>query len=118
MTRRPPESRAIYKVIFQNRGEVYEIHARGVAHESMLGFLEVEGLLFGQRSQVVVDPSEDRLRHEFAGVERLFIPVHAVIRIDQVEKQGTSRITAQGKGEGMVTLFPGPFMGKPPGESK
>jgi hypothetical protein len=118
MTRRPPEDLAIYKIIFQNRGEVYEVHARSVSHGSMLGFVEVEGLLFGQRSQVVVDPSEDRLRHEFAGVERVFVPLHAVIRIDQVEKQGASRITTQGKGEGMITMFPGPFMGKPPGEKK
>jgi hypothetical protein len=32
-----------------------------------------------------VDPSEERLRHEFEGVQRFHVPLHSVIRIDEVE---------------------------------
>src|SRR5688572_5684126 len=75
--------RTIYKIAFLNEGKVFEIYARRVAQSSLLGFVEVEGLLFGERSSVVVDPTEEKLRVEFAGVERTMIPIHAVVRIDQ-----------------------------------
>jgi hypothetical protein len=54
----------------------------------------------------VVDPSEERIKTEFAGVQRTYIPVHAVLRVDEVEKQGVSKIS---KIEGdNVAQFPMP----------
>jgi hypothetical protein len=49
--------------------------------------------VFNERSQVLVDPSEERLKTEFTGVRRSFIPMQAVIRIDEVEKSGVSKIS-------------------------
>ena len=70
------------------------------------GFIEVEELVFGERTSVVVDPSEERIQSEFAGVKRSFIPLHSVIRIDEVEKQGVSKISsAEG---GNIAQFPMP----------
>ena len=43
------------------------------------------------RSSVVVDPSEEKLKTEFNSVKRCFIPMHSIVRIDEVEKQGTSK---------------------------
>ena len=40
----------IFKVIFVNQGKVYEIYARKVSHGSLFGFIEVEELVFGERS--------------------------------------------------------------------
>ena len=96
----------IYRVSFHNGDEVYEVYARSVAQGSIFGFVEIEGLLFGERSQVVVDPTEDRLKHEFKGVERFSVPMQAVIRIDQVKQQGTARITATSGGDSAVRAFP------------
>ena len=87
-------SRHLYKVVFVNQGKIYEIYARGVSHGDLLGFLTVEELVFGERSTVVVDPSEERIKSEFSGVKRSFIPLHAVLRVDEVEKQGVSKISA------------------------
>jgi len=98
----------VYKVIFVNQGKVYEIYARKVADGGMLGFVEVEQLLFGERTKVVVDPSEERLKSEFAGVQRTYLPMHSIIRIDEVEKQGTAKIS---DADGKVTSFPTPFYG-------
>lgn len=92
MTRRKNEQR-IFKVLFSNQGQVYEVYASHVSQGSLFGFIEVEDLLFGERSQIIVDSSEERLKTEFAGVKRVYIPMHAVIRIDEVEKPGASRIT-------------------------
>jgi len=86
--------RLLYKVIFVNQGKVYEIYARSVGQGSLFGFVEVEELVFGERTTVVVDPAEERLKSEFETVKRTYIPMHAVIRIDEVEKQGLSKISA------------------------
>ena len=59
----------------------------------MWGFIEIEELVFGERSAVLVDPSEEKLKTEFAGVKRSYIPLHSVIRIDEVEKEGAVRVS-------------------------
>ncbi|MCG7943854.1 MAG: DUF1820 family protein, partial [Candidatus Thiodiazotropha taylori] len=50
-------------------------------------FVEVEDLIFQETSSLVVDPSAEKLKEEFSGVQRTRIPIHSVIRIDEVEKQ-------------------------------
>ncbi len=92
----------IYKVIFHNQGKIFEIYAQEVHHDAMFGFIEVEKLLFGERSSVVVDPSEENLKNEFKGVERTFIPMHSIVRIDEVEKQGTAKVTESQAGENIM----------------
>ncbi|MFN8625464.1 MAG: DUF1820 family protein [Candidatus Binatia bacterium] len=93
----------IYKVVFANQGKVYEVYAKSVSQGSLFGFVEVEGLLFGEKTTVVVDPSEEALQREFSGVERTYIPLHAVVRIDEVEKRGSSKVHPVAEGGGKVT---------------
>ena len=102
----------LYRVIFMSQGQVYEIYAREVGHGAMFGFVEVEQLVFGERSSVVVDPSEEKIKSEFENVKRTYLPMHSIIRIDEVDKQGTSKIS---KLEGNVTQFPMPLY--TPGDS-
>jgi len=101
-----PRERRVFKVIFHNQNQVYEVYARRVSPAEMLGFVEVEELLFGERSQVLVDSSEERVKVEFAGVKRFFLPISAVIRIDEVEKAGAGRVTSEGKAGSVVAPFP------------
>jgi hypothetical protein len=104
----------IFKVLFVNQGKVYEVYARKVSHGSLFGFIEVEELVFGERSTVVVDPAEERIKTEFAGVKRSFLPLHSVLRIDEVKKQGVSKITVL---EGAnVAQFPMSVYSAPQGE--
>jgi len=98
----------IFRISFMNRGELYEIFARQVSQGGLFGFIEVEELVFGERTKIVVDSSEERLKSEFAGVRRTYIPMHAVIRIDEVEKAGPSRITSS-EDDGKITTFPVPL---------
>ena len=86
-------ARRLYRIAFVNQGRVYEIYARSVAQGGLFGFIEIEKLVFGERSTVVLDPSEERIKSEFEGVRRTYIPMHAVLRIDEVEKEGISKIT-------------------------
>jgi hypothetical protein len=107
-------TKRLYKVTFLNQGQVYEIYARHVNQGGLLGFVEIEGLVFGEKTTVVVDPSEERLQREFEGVKRSYVPMHSVVRIDEVEKKGQSRITDAEK-EGNVAAFPIPYFR--PGDS-
>jgi hypothetical protein len=99
-------NKTLYKIVFVSQGQVYEVYAREVSHGGLFGFIEVEELVFGERSTVVVDPSEERIKSEFENVTRTYLPMHSIIRIDEVEKQGTSKIT---KADGNVTQFPMPI---------
>jgi hypothetical protein len=96
----------IFKVVFHNQGRIYEIYARKVSHGALFGFVEVEELIFGERSAVVVDPSEEKIQAEFAGVKRTYLPLHSVIRIDEVRKSGVSKISPVESSN--VTQFPFP----------
>lgn len=112
-----PAKQTVYKVVFVNEGKVYEVYARSVGPSALIGFVEVEGLLFGQRSSVLVDPSEEKLRSEFAGVERTLIPMHAVVRIDQVAKRGAAKITAITGGGDKIRPLPSPVFVPGKGDS-
>lgn len=96
----------IFKVLFVNQGKIYEVYARKVSHGELFGFVEVEELVFGERSSVVVDPGEEKIKAEFAGVQRTYIPMHSILRIDEVRKQGVSKISAYEGGN--VAQFPIP----------
>lgn len=98
--------KTVFRVIFMNQGQIYEIYAREVGHGAMFGFVEVEEIIFGERTTVVVDPSEEKIKSEFKGVKRTYLPMHSIIRIDEVDKQGTSKIS---KAEGSnIAQFPLP----------
>ena len=111
------KQKPIFKVIFQNQGNVYELYARKVSQGALFAFVEVEDILFGNRGNVLVDPSEEKLKSEFAGVRRTYIRLQAVVRIDEVEKEGVNKIVALANPQGNVMPFPvppgAPGSGKP-----
>ncbi len=106
----------IYKVIFYNRNQVYEVFVRDIYQSEMYGFIEMEEMVFNERTQVVVDPSEEKLKGEFAGVKRSFIPMQNVIRIDEVEKEGTVKVSEVAASDKVAHLT-FPQHGPRPGDS-
>jgi hypothetical protein len=97
-------SKKLYKVTFSNQGKLYEIYAKSIANSNLLGFIEIESLVFGEKTSLVVDPSEEKIKTEFEGVNRTYLPMHSVLRIDEVDKQGVSKVS---KAEGdNVTQLP------------
>ena len=85
-------NKTLYKIVFVSQGQVYEIYAREVSHGGLFGFIEVEELVFGERTSVVVDPSEERIKSEFENFRRTYLPMHSIT-----------------KAEGNVTQFPMPI---------
>ena len=101
----------IYKIIFLNQGQVFEMYAKHIYQSDLWGFLEVEEFIFGNRTQVVVDPSEEKLKSQFQEVIRSFIPLHSIVRIDEVNQLGTAKIS-EAKQTGNVMSFPVPAPNK------
>ncbi len=103
-------NKRIYKVRFFNQGRIFEVYAREVSQSGLFGFIEVAKLVWGAKSDVIIDPTEQELKNEFQGVERTYIPLHAVIRIDEVEKTGTAKVIPLSGGESAqphpMTFFP------------
>ena len=99
-------NRKLYKITFQNAGRLYELYARRVASSELWGFVEVAELEFDRNAGVVVDPTEERLREEFGATRRLHLPLQSVVRVEEVEHRGVSRIRDATSGESVVTAFP------------
>ena len=106
----PDDKSHIYRIYFHSRGQIYEVYAHSIYQSDLYGFVEIENYIFGEKSQMVIDPAEDKLRTEFESVKRSFIPMHAILRIDEVEKEGTAKIT-ESTGSN-VTPFPMPIPSK------
>ena len=103
--------KGIYKVVFVQLGEVYEIYAEAIYQSDMYGFIAVDEYIFDQNSKIVVDTSEEKLKNEFKGVQRSYIPVSCIMRIDEVDKKGTAKITSNDSAKIMPianTMFEGP----------
>ena len=83
----------IYKIQFISNGERYELYVKELITSSVFGFIEIGGFVWDKHTQLVLDPSHEKLKDEFSNVERTFIPMHHVLRIDQVAKEGTAKIT-------------------------
>ncbi|MFY0665397.1 MAG: DUF1820 family protein [Natronospirillum sp.] len=101
------KKRIVYRVIFVHQDKVYEVFCREVTQSDMHGFIELGGFIFGERSQVVVDPGEEKLKSEFSGVKRSYVPMHRVLRIDEMDKEGVAKVRDH-SGKGEVTPFPTP----------
>ena len=107
------ESTPIYKVIFLNQNKVYEVYAKAIYQSELYGFVEVEEFVFGERSQMIVDPGEEKLKTEFAGVNRSYVPMHSIVRIDEVEKEGVGKVLDASGGSSNVAAFPMPGSARP-----
>ncbi len=99
------DNEKLFRIAFLNHGKVYELFCTGVCTSGLLGFVEVSGLEFGDKDSLVVDPTEEKMRDEFDGVEILYLPMHSVLRVEQVRKKGPAVIRDRESGE-KVTPFP------------
>jgi len=95
----------LYKIIFLNQGKVYELYSEGVSSSGLWGFIEVSDLVFESGDSLVVDPTEERMRQEFADAQVLHLPIQSVLRVEEVKKRGQCLIRDRESGE-KITPFP------------
>ncbi|MDA8541505.1 DUF1820 family protein [Gammaproteobacteria bacterium] len=97
------KDKKVYKIIFMQLGEVYEVFTNKIYQSDMYGFVEVEDYIFNKDKQLVLDPTSEKLKKEFAKVERSYIPINAIVRIDEVKESGEAKIKNT---KGQVSPFP------------
>ena len=97
------KTKNVYKIIFIQLGEIYEVFAKQIYQSDMYGFIEVEEYIFNKDKQLVVDPSSEKLKNEFSMVERSYIPINSIVRIDEVNEMGEAKIKDN---KGQVSPFP------------
>ena len=102
----------LYKIVFLNNGKVYELFSEGVTSSGLWGFVEVSDLVFETKEGLVVDPTEEKMRKEFAHARVLHLPIQSVLRVEEVEKRGKCLIRDRESGEKVT-----PFPVSPPGRS-
>ena len=93
----------IYRVQFHSDGQIYDVYVEEVEHSVLSGFIRLQGFIFGETTQVVIDPSEEKLRGEFEDVNHVDIPFHHILRVSSVQKRGTPKITKSDQ-SGMSTI--------------
>ena len=103
--------KTLYRITFATLDDVYEIYARKIHESDMFGFILIEDIVFGENTSLVVDPAEERLKLEFSGVKRTYVPMNAVFRVDEVTKQGVAKVRDKASEVNKVSIFPVP--GKP-----
>ena len=86
------QSDLLFRVVFSHNGATCELFAKYICEDSLMGFVEVEDLVFSDSSKVVVDTNEERLQQEFKGVKRTYIPLHSVMRIDEVAYKDCGKV--------------------------
>ena len=97
---------SVFRVLFHNQGKIFDVYVRSVGRAELFGFLELKDFVFSKPSSMVIDPTEDRLRNEFDTVNRVFIPIANIERIDEVKEVGEAKIT---EGDGtQIHQFPSP----------
>lgn len=103
----------LFRIQFISGGERYELYVHEVSQSSMFGFVEIGDFVWDNHTSLVLDPSHEKLKDEFADVTRTYLPMHSVLRVDEVKKQGTAKITELGgKGE-KVSHLPSPIYTPP-----
>ncbi len=100
------EPSPIYRIQFVSNGERYELYVKELSQSSLFGFIEIGGFVWDSHTSLVVDPSHEKLKSEYADVNRTYIPMHSILKIDAVKKQGTAKITELSD---KVTQLPSPI---------
>ena len=101
-------SKKLFRLQFHHQDKVYVVYAGRVESSAIWGFVEVGELDFDIREGVLVDPAEERLREEFADTRSLHLPMHSVLRIEEVVRRGSAAIHEAAEPGRVVTPFPMP----------
>jgi len=78
---------------------------KNVNQSNMHGFIEISDIVFANSEGLLIDPGEEKLKAEFSGVSASYIPVHQLLRIDKVDKQGVAKIKKRSDSD-VVAMFP------------
>ncbi|MCB1581728.1 MAG: DUF1820 family protein [Marinicella sp.] len=82
----------IYRINYINHNQVYELYAKKISTNSLLGFMSIADIMFDLKDGVVIDPIEEQLKAEFSDVEILHIPLNHVLKVEEVKQKKSCKI--------------------------
>jgi len=78
-------TKKLFKVIFIDEDKKTQtIHASQLNPSSFLGLIEISDIVFIDQSELIITPDDGKLQSRFKNVERSYIPLNSIIRIDEV----------------------------------
>ncbi|MGE4266146.1 MAG: DUF1820 family protein [Deferribacterales bacterium] len=81
-------NKKLYKVVFIDEDKkVQTIHASYLNPSSFLGLIEISDIVFIGQSDIIISPDDGKLKEVFKNVERSYIPLNYIIRIDEITMQ-------------------------------
>lgn len=81
-------SEPLYKVKFLQQNEVVELVVRYISEESLMGFIELEEIVFQSGKETHF--TRDEYKEEFSGLDRCYLPLHTLLRIDELNNSSSS----------------------------
>ncbi|MCP4009070.1 MAG: DUF1820 family protein, partial [Proteobacteria bacterium] len=61
----PTKNKPVFRIQFQHRDQLIDLYAHGVSQSSMMAFVELSDLIFNKKTDIVIDPSEEKIKAEF-----------------------------------------------------
>ena len=108
------QNKAIFRVQFRHQDQLVELYAHEVSQSNLMGFVEISGLIFNNKTEVLIDPSEEKIKAEFGDVKSTYLPMQSIMRIDEVEKTGVNKIRPLGeKDKSTASITPFPYSSTP-----
>ena len=81
-------NKKLYKVVFIDEDKkVQTIHASYLNPSSFLGLIEISDIVFIGQSDIIISPDDGKPKEVFKNVERSYIPLNYIIRIDEITMQ-------------------------------
>jgi len=81
-------NKKLYKIIFIDEDKkVQTIHASYLNPSSFLGLIEISDIVFIGQSDIIISPDDGKLKEVFKNVERSYIPLNYIVRIDEITMQ-------------------------------
>lgn len=76
----------IFRVKFTEHNETFVVFCKFISEESLVGFLELDEIFIPESALTEDDsPAMDALKKDLSGVQRMYLPLHVIIRVDEVE---------------------------------
>ena len=88
MATRSDKGEKLFQVRFsmKDEKEPWEVTAKSVYPSDFMGLITIEDFVFRDQTKMVILPEEDQARKRFGKTEKLHIPYHQLIFIEEVDE--------------------------------
>jgi hypothetical protein len=97
----------LFRVKFKDGEDIHFIYARYISEESLVGFVELDEIVFYDDSSLtLIEGSQERLKQKLSGVQRTYLPLQVIMRIDEMEVEPRLKLKDSSKAANNIRSFP------------